>query len=67
MLPDGEGGPEDIKLRAEAQRAADALHVLGHGELVHEHLARGGLQHAADHADRGGLARAVVAQQRGDL
>jgi len=66
MLLAAELRPEHVVLRAPAERAADVSHGRQRAAR-HAHAAAAGWQQAGNHADGGGLARPVVAQQRRHL
>lgn len=60
------GWPEDVKLRAHAQAGADGAHVRAHRQPSHQRVACRWAQQASQDGECRGLARAVLAQQRGD-
>ena len=66
VLVGGEVFPQREFLRHVAEPAPDGFGVLHHGEAEHLGVPVAGQQHAAQHAQRGGLAGAVRAEEAVD-
>mmetsp|Transcript_9413 Transcript_9413/g.38110 ORF Transcript_9413/g.38110 Transcript_9413/m.38110 type:complete len:282 (-) Transcript_9413:4080-4925(-) len=67
VFPRGERRPEDIELGANAEVLSDRLHISLDAHAVDRGGASVLVDHAGEHGDGGGLAGAVVSEERGDL
>ena len=67
VLPHSEILEEHVVLGAEAEAAPDLVHAGGDVVSVDDGGSRARGEHSRQHGHRGGLARAVVAEQRRDL